>query len=125
MKRVLLVDDEPELTEVVREYLLDAYDVVTANSGTAALASVRQGPPDVVFLDISMPGPSGIDVLKELRRSHPTLPVIVVTVNTEVDVVLECLRAGAFAYVPKPFDLKYVEHMAALAMQAPRRTESA
>jgi CheY-like chemotaxis protein len=79
MKRVLLVDDEPELTEVVREYMLDAYDVVTANSGTAALA----------------------------------------------DVVQECLRTGAFAYVPKPFDLNYVEHMAALATQAPRRTESA
>jgi CheY-like chemotaxis protein len=58
MKRVLVVDDEPELTEVVREYLHDAYDVVTANSGTAALASVRQRPPDVVFLDISMPDPA-------------------------------------------------------------------
>jgi len=52
-----------------------------------------------------MPGPSGIDVLKELRRSHPTLPVIMVTVNTDVDVVQECL--------------------AGLATQAPRRTESA
>jgi CheY-like chemotaxis protein len=124
MKRVLVVDDEPELTEVVREYLHDTYDVVTANSGTAALESVRQRRPDVVFLDISMPGPSGIDVLKELRRSHPTLPVIMVTVNTDVSVVEECLKEGAFAYVPKPFDLKYVEHMAALATQAVRGAES-
>jgi CheY-like chemotaxis protein len=124
MKRVLVVDDEPELTEVVREYLHDAYDVVTANSGTAALASVRKRRPDVVFLDINMPGPSGIDVLKELRRSDPTLPVIMVTVNTEVAVVQECLREGAFAYVPKPFDLKYIEHMAALATQTSRGVES-
>jgi DNA-binding NtrC family response regulator len=79
----------------------------------------------VVFLDISMPGPSGVDVLKELRRSHPAVPVIMVTVNTDVEVVQECLRAGAFAYVPKPFDLKYVEHMAALATQAPHSPESA
>jgi CheY-like chemotaxis protein len=118
MKRVLIVDDEPELAEVVREYLAEQYDVVVANSGTAALASFRQRRPDAVFLDISMPGPSGLEVLKELRRADPTLPVIMVTVNTDVTVVQECLRAGAFAYVPKPFDLKYVEHMAALATQS-------
>ena len=62
-----------------------------------------------------MPGPSGIEVLKLLRRVDPRLPVIMVTVNTEVAVVQECLREGAFAYVPKPFDLKY---MAALAVQS-------
>jgi two-component system response regulator HydG len=120
MKRLLFVDDEPELTEVVREYLHDSYDVVIANSGASALASVRRMRPDVVFLDISMPRPSGIEVLKELRRSDPTLPVIMVTVNTDVAVVQDCLREGAFAYVPKPFDLQYVEHMAALAIQTRR-----
>jgi two-component system OmpR family response regulator len=120
MKRVLLVDDEPELTEVVREYLQDSYDVEVAHSGPAALASFRRQRPDVVFLDISMPGPSGLEVLKELRQADPSLPVIMVTVNTEVAVVQECLSAGAFAYVPKPFDLKYVEHMAALATETRR-----
>ena len=118
MKRVLIVDDEPELTDVVREYLGEHYDVVVANSGAAALASYKQARPDVVFLDINMPGPSGIEVLKLLRRVDPMLPVIMVTVNTEVAVVQECLRQGAFAYVPKPFDLKYMEHMAALAIQS-------
>jgi DNA-binding NtrC family response regulator len=73
--------------------------------------------PDVMFLDISMPGPTGIGVLKELCRSDPTLPAIMVTVNTDVAVVQDCLREGAFAHVPKPFDLQYVEHMAALAIQ--------
>jgi CheY-like chemotaxis protein len=120
VKRVLIVDDEPELTDVVREYLGEHYDVVVANSGAAALASYRQKRPDVVFLDINMPGPSGVEVLKELRRIDPALPVIMVTVNTEVAVVQECLREGAFAYVPKPFDLKYVEHMAALATEMAR-----
>jgi CheY-like chemotaxis protein len=118
MKRVLIVDDEPELTDVVREYLQEQYEVVVANSGTAALASFKQTRPDVVFLDINMPGPSGVEVLKLLRRADPTLPVVMVTVNTEVAVVQECLREGAFAYVPKPFDLKYMEHMAALAIQS-------
>jgi CheY-like chemotaxis protein len=125
MKRVLIVDDEPELTEVVREYLQDHYEVVVANSGTTALASFRQRRPDVVFLDINMPGASGVEVLKELRRADPTLPVIMVTVNTEAAVLQECLREGAFAYVPKPFDLKYVQHMAALATQTPRGPDTA
>jgi len=117
MKRVLIVDDEPELTDVVREYLQEHYEVTVANNGIAALTAFRQRRPDVVFLDINMPGPSGLEVLRELRQADPTLPVIMVTVNTEADTVRECLRLGAFAYVPKPFDLKYVEHMAALATQ--------
>ena len=120
MKRVLVVDDEPELAEVVREYLRDRYDVEIANTGSAALASFRVRRPDVVFLDINMPGPNGIEVLKELRQTDPSVPVVMVTVNTEVAVVQECLREGAFAYVPKPFDLKYVDHMAALATQQAR-----
>jgi len=118
MNRILIVDDEPELTDVVREYLGEHYDVVVANSGSTAVAAYQRARPDVVFLDINMPGPSGIEVLKLLRRVDPTLPVIMVTVNTEVAVVQECLREGAFAYVPKPFDLKYMEHMAALAIQS-------
>lgn len=121
MKRVLIVDDEPELTDVVREYLADRYEVMVAHSGPAALKSARSKRPDVVFLDINMPGPSGLEVLKELRRMDATIAVIMVTVNTEVGVVQECLREGAFAYVPKPFDLKYVEHMAALATEQSRR----
>jgi CheY-like chemotaxis protein len=117
MKRVLIVDDEPDLTAVVREYLQEQYEVVVANDGTAALAAFRRQRPDVVFLYINMPGPSGLEVLKQLRQADPTLPVVMVTVDTEMATVQECLRQGAFGYVPKPFDLKYVEHMAALATQ--------
>ena len=109
-----------ELTEVVREYLQDRYEVAVVHSGPAAMQAVAAQRPDVVFLDINMPGPSGLDVLKALRRVDASIPVVMVTVNTEVAVVQECLREGAFAYVPKPFDLKYVEHMAALATQPAR-----
>jgi DNA-binding response OmpR family regulator len=124
MKRVLIVDDEPQLTDVVREYLQEQYEVVVANDGPAALAAFRRNRPDVVFLDVNMPGPSGLDVLRELRRADPTLPVVMVTVETEMATVQECLRQGAFGYVPKPFDLKYFEHMAALATQMAGGSES-
>ena len=120
MKRVLVVDDEPELTEVVREYLQDRYEVTVVHNGSAALEAARVHRPDVVFCDINMPGPSGIEVLKALQRADPTIPVVMVTVDTEISTVQACLRAGAFAYVPKPFDLKYMEHMAALATEQRR-----
>jgi CheY-like chemotaxis protein len=118
MKRVMVVDDEPELTEVVREYLQDRYEVVVVHNGPAALERAQEKRPDVVFLDMNMPGPRGIEVLRELRRRDSTIPVIMVTVDTEIGLVEQCLQEGAFAYVPKPFDLKYVEHMAALAADA-------
>jgi DNA-binding NtrC family response regulator len=118
MKRVLVVDDEPELTDVVKEYLQDRYEVEVAHNGKAALAAAQQKRPDVVFLDINMPGPSGLDVLRELHRADPTIVVIMVTVNTEIATAEVCLREGAFAFVPKPFDLNYMNHMAALATGA-------
>jgi CheY-like chemotaxis protein len=117
MKRVLVVDDEAELAEVIGEYLRDRYDVELAGSGPEALAAFRRRRPDVVFLDINMPGPSGVEVLRQMRQLDPSVPVVMVTVNIDVAIVQECLQAGAFAYVPKPFDLKYVEHMAALATE--------
>ena len=123
MKRVLVVDDEPQLAEVVREFLGDRYDVEVANSGPEAIAAFRRRRPDVVFLDIRMPGPNGLEVLRILRETDATVPVIMVTVDTEVGMMQECLREGAFAYVPKPFDLNYMEHMAALATQQVRRAQ--
>lgn len=124
MKRVLVVDDEPELAGVIREYLSEQYEVEVANSGPAAVAAFHKQRPDVVFLDINMPGPSGVDVLKTMRQVDASVPVIMVTVNTDVAIVQECLKEGAFGYVPKPFDLKYMDHMAALATEQGRASRA-
>jgi CheY-like chemotaxis protein len=115
MKRILVVDDEPDLLEVVGDYFGDRYEVTTATSGAAALDAFRCRRPDVVFLDVNMPGGSGVDTLQAMRALDPSVPVVMVTVNIEVGVAESCLEKGAFAYVPKPFDLNYMEHMAALA----------
>jgi CheY-like chemotaxis protein len=117
MKRVLAVDDEQDLLDVVSEFFAGRYDVVTATSGEAALEMIRRQRPDVVFLDVDMPGLSGLEVLKRPRQS-PSLPIIMVTVNTEIATAEVYLREGAFAFVPKPFDLNYMNHMAALATGA-------
>lgn len=117
MKRILAVDDEPELLAVMDEFFEGRYVVTTATSGPAALAAFTRERPDVVFLDVNMPGPSGIDVLQTMRELDPTVPVVMVTVSSEVVVAEECLKRGAFAYVPKPFDLHYMDHIAALAVE--------
>ena len=114
-KRVLLVDDEPDFLDVLGEHLAHSYDVDTAESGEAALQRFGAQRPDLVFLDISMPGLSGVDVLRTLRVLDPAVPIIMVTANTNIGVTEECLKLGAFSWIPKPFDLRYVDHIAALA----------
>ncbi len=103
MKTVLVVDDEPKILEVVRDYLADAgFSVVTASDGPAALAQARAVGPDLVVLDLGLPGLDGLDVARELRRRSP-VPIIMLTARSdEVDRVLG-LEIGADDYLVKPF----------------------
>lgn len=120
MKRLLIVDDEPELLEILKEHFQGRYEVDTAGSGAAALERFVQQRPDVVFLDVNMPGISGVEVLKLFKQSDASIPIIVVTANAEIPVAEECLKQGAFSYVPKPFNLTYMNHMAAVAAEQKR-----
>jgi DNA-binding NtrC family response regulator len=77
--------------------------------------------PDAVFLDINMPGMNGVEVLKRVHALDPAVPVIMVTANTDIHVAEVCLKGGAIGYVPKPFNLTYMDHMAAMATDRPGR----
>jgi CheY-like chemotaxis protein len=121
MKRVLVVDDDQELLDIFGEHFAGRYEVVTALSGAAAIERFLAQRPDVVFLDINMPVMNGVEVLKRLRQADPAVPVIMVTANSDVMIAEECLKAGAFGYVPKPFNLVYMDHMAAAATDTPAR----
>ncbi len=100
---MLVVDDEPKIVDVVGDYLRAAgYVVATAADGDAAVASARAQPPDLVVLDLGLPGLDGLDVARELRRSGP-VPIIMLTARgEEADRVLG-LELGADDYVVKPF----------------------
>ena len=77
---VLMVDDEPDFTAPIAFWLrTQGYQVTTAISGEEGLRMIREAAPHVVFLDINMPGLNGLDTLREIRRTHPQLPVIMVT----------------------------------------------
>lgn len=105
MIRVLIVDDHAILRAGVREMLSDETDLqVVGEAGSAeeALEKLSTGPEvDVVVLDITLPGQSGIDLLKQLRRDRPDLAILVLSMHPERSFAVRLMRAGANGYVPK------------------------
>lgn len=103
-RRILVVDDDPTVSDVVRRYLERAgYAVTQANDGPAALARIAGEQPDLIVLDLMLPGVDGLTVCRRLQRRSPPIPVIMLTaLGEEADRVLG-LQVGADHYVTKPF----------------------
>lgn len=105
--RVLVVDDDAAIRRSLERGLrLNGFSVVLADSGRAALDAVRDGSPDVVVLDVSMPGLSGIDVCRTLRGSDNEVPVLMLSALNEVCDRVAGLQAGGDDYLIKPFALQ-------------------
>lgn len=104
--QILVVDDEPDISALVAYHLARAtYQVRTAADGLEALRAVEVQPPDLILLDLMLPGASGFDVLKEIRRRPETngVPVILLTARREESDRIEGLELGADDYISKPF----------------------
>ena len=87
------------------------------------MAALRADAPDVLLTDIRMPGSSGIDLLREVRIAHPTLPVIVMTAHSDLPSAVSAYEGGAFEYLPKPFDIDQAVELVRRAGQTARRGE--
>ena len=108
MRRVLVVDDEPHIRTVLRGYLeAEGFEVAEAADGEAALAALRENPPDLVLLDVMLPDMDGLEVLRRLRSGSDAY-VILVTARTEEVDKLVGLGVGADDYVTKPFSPREV-----------------
>ena len=106
MATILVVDDEPRIVQLVRDYLEHGgFTVLTASDGPAALRTARTGRPDLVVLDLSLPGLDGLDVARSLRRERE-VPIIMLTARTEESDKLVGLELGADDYLTKPFSPK-------------------
>jgi len=102
-KSVLVIDDEPKISELCRDYLLAAgYSVLTAADGPQGLALARREKPDLVVLDLMLPGMDGLDVCRELRRDG-SVPIIMLTARVDESDRLVGLELGADDYLTKPF----------------------
>ena len=101
--RILVVDDEAEIRRSVRMILeYEGYDVQEASSGPEALALVEREPPDLVFLDIKMPGVDGLEVLEKIKQTNETLPVVIISGHGTVSTAVEATKLGAFDFIEKP-----------------------
>jgi two-component system KDP operon response regulator KdpE len=119
---ILIVDDEPQIRRVMRTTLSsNGYSVIEASSGEEALEIMRKERPELVLLDVNMPGMGGLEVCREIRDQSEVAIIMLTVRNTEHDKVL-ALDAGADDYVVKPFS---IEELLARIRAALRRTSSA
>src|SRR3989454_4504246 len=103
---ILVVDDEPRIVQLVRDYLEHGgFTVLVASDGPAALRTARTGRPDLIVLDLGLPGLDGLDVTRALRREGE-VPIIMLTARTEETDKLVGLELGADDYLTKPFSPK-------------------
>jgi DNA-binding NtrC family response regulator len=123
-KRILIVDDDRVVIAVLQDLLQEqpGCEVQTAMNGQDGLDAVKRERPDLVLLDVTMPGIDGLEVLRRIRAYDRTIPVIMVTGTGDLEVLNTAVKQGAFGYIPKPFNPDYVRHFVALALQCYRAT---
>ena len=124
MSHILIVEDDRDIAELVRHYLVRAnHTAETVTSGSEALARIRERPPDLLVLDLMLPGVHGLDVCRTLRAAAGTaqLPIIIVTARAEEADRIAGFELGADDYVTKPFSPKeLVARVGALLRRAGR-----
>jgi len=105
MPKALVVDDEPDMRWLLANVLQDqGFQVVTAEDGPAALEQIAREPPDVVLLDLKMPGLDGIQVLEHAKALDPHVLVVMVTAYGDLPSAVQAMRLGAYDYLTKPFE---------------------
>ena len=110
MSKLLIVDDEVEICEFLKSFFEDRdFEVAVANGGSQALEKVADFHPEVVLLDIQMPGMDGLQVLKKIKETYPKVKVIMVTAVETQEKIEEAMRFGADNYITKPLSLEYLE----------------
>jgi DNA-binding response OmpR family regulator len=108
--KILVVDDEPDFCEALRDFLgSKGYEVAIALSGEEALPAYMQYQPNLVILDMMMPGMNGLITLRELKGLDPEASVVVVTALNEEGLVEQALVEGASDYITKPINLEHLE----------------
>jgi DNA-binding NtrC family response regulator len=116
--RILVVDDEPNVGMIFHRILgEEGYDVSSAANGPECLRSVKRQAPDLIFMDVRMPGMDGVETLRRLRETHAQLPVVIMTAYQTVSSAVQCMRLGAFDYLLKPLDTGQLKAIARQALE--------
>ena len=116
--RILVIDDNPHVVDILGTYLREeGYMVLGALTSDEGLKLAILSRPELVLLDIALPGTDGIELLKRIRSINPTSRVIMVTGNIDPALARKSLELGALAYIDKPFDLAYLKRVIAMALR--------
>lgn len=117
VSRILIVDDEVEITEILADLLSEEYECTRAGSAEEALLRLREGEFHLVISDITMPGMSGLDMIPHVKELSPDTVVVMISGMQTVESAIGALRLGAFDYLMKPFDLRQVEAVVKRALE--------
>ena len=108
MAKIWIADDDASIRTILEEVLSESFEVSIFEDGNSLIDSLATGMPDAVITDIKMPNSSGYDVLAHITKNYSDLPVVVMTAFTDMQAAIDSYGAGAFEYLPKPFDLDEV-----------------
>lgn len=117
MHRILIVDDELGVRHSFQKAFGKEHRVETAADGNAAIEAIAKAPPDLVLMDIKMPGISGIEALRTIKQSHPGVPVVMMTAYGDTQKAIEAMKLGALDYLLKPLRKSDVQHAIAKAFR--------
>ncbi len=110
MSKILVVDDEVRACNAIKKFMeAKGYDAIVSHNGEDALEKVKNEKPDLILLDIRMPGMDGMEVLKRVREFDKDIGIIMVTAVKDEEIGKEALKSGADEYVTKPIDLNHLE----------------
>jgi DNA-binding response OmpR family regulator len=116
--KIVVVDDDPAVREVMHDHLVSiGYDVSVAEDGHAALRLLNTVVPDLILLDVAMPGIDGVEVLRRVTAKWPHVPVVMITAFNDSKTAARALEESAADYVSKPFELKHLERVVAAQMK--------
>jgi nitrogen regulation protein NR(I) len=120
MAKVLVADDEHGICQAFAELLhREGHSALLASTAEEALSLIESDTPDLAFLDVRMPGMSGLDLLAHVRKSHPGLPIVIMTAYGTMDTAVTAVQHGAFDYIGKPVELAQVRKLLERALHKP------
>ncbi|MDA8172947.1 MAG: sigma-54 dependent transcriptional regulator [Nitrospiraceae bacterium] len=109
MPKVLIVDDEANIRESLADILSDeGYEIGMAGSGEEALETIRRESPEIVLLDIWLPGMDGVEALKQIKAQHEDLPVVMITGHGTIELAVKTTKMGAYDFMQKPLSIERV-----------------
>ena len=111
LKRILVVDDDQGILDSFDVLLGDRYDLVKAENGYEALQILESNPPTLMFLDIRMPGLSGIDLMRKVHKDQKDVRVVVITATNQEKTEEEARSLGVIGYLKKPLDISEIDRI--------------